>query len=288
MHPTVLVTGATGATGAALLTALEGRDVTPRVMVRDPGQAARFTGDVAVADLDDGAAVARALEGVDAAYLVTPSSEQAAERQNRFADAAVTAGVRRLVVLSQFAARPDSPVRFLRWHAEVEAHLATLPIERVVLRPNLFFQGLLAFAEQIARTGRFAAPIGDAAISAVDVRDIGAVAAATLVEPGHAGATYTLTGPRAVTHPEIAAALSAATGRPVAFDDVTPAAFAEALAWFLPPWGLAGLVEDYAHYARGEAAVVDPAIAQITGRPAIDVTAFARDHAGAFTGAGAA
>ena len=93
---------------------------------------------------------------------------------------------------------------------------------------------------------------------------------------------------RAVTHPEIAAALSAATGRPVAFDDVTPAAFAEALGWFLPPWGLAGLVEDYAHYARGEAAVVDPAIEQVTGRPAIDITAFTRDHAGAFTAAGAA
>ncbi|GAA4943390.1 uncharacterized protein YbjT (DUF2867 family) [Actinomycetospora succinea] len=284
MSTDILVTGATGATGAALLTALAARGTTPRVMVREAAQAERFPGHrTAVADFDgplDGA-----LDGVDAAYLVTPSSERAAERQIRFADAAVAAGVRRLVVLSQYAARPDSPVRFLRWHAAVEAHLTTLPIESVVLRPNLFLQGLLAFAGPIAHTGRLGAPIGDAAVSAVDVRDIAAVAAATLVEPGHADATYTLTGPRAVTHTEIAEALGAATGRPVAFDDVAPAAFAEALAAYLPPWQLAGLVEDYAHYARGEAATVDPAVEQVTGRPAIDLVDFARDHASAFAAA---
>ncbi|MHC1559744.1 NmrA family NAD(P)-binding protein [Actinomycetospora sp. C-140] len=283
---TILITGATGATGAATLAALGTTDATPRVMVRTHDQAQRFAGSVtAVADFDDDAALRRALDGVDAAYLVTPSSERAAERQVRFADAAVAAGVRRLVVLSQYAAAPASPVRFLRWHAEVEGHLATLPVERVVLRPNLFFQGLLAFAGAIARTGRFGAPVGDAAVSAVDVRDIGAVAAAALVEPGHAGATYTLTGPRAVTHAEIADALGAATGRSVAFDDVAPDTFAAALSGVVPPWQLEGLVEDYAHYARGEAATVDPAVQQVTGRPATDVGDFARDHADAFTAA---
>ncbi|HWN27643.1 MAG TPA: NmrA family NAD(P)-binding protein, partial [Actinomycetospora sp.] len=280
MTPTVLVTGATGATGAALLPELAARGVTPSVMVRESGQSARFAGhEVAVADLDDAAALRRALDGVEAAYLVTPSSERAAERQVRFADTAVAAGARRLGVLSQYAAAADSPVRFLRWHAAVEAHLATLPVERVVLRPNLFLQGLLAFAAPIAHTGRFGAPIGDAAVSAVDVRDIAAVAAAALVEDGHAGATYTLTGPRAVIHAEIAAALSAATGRPVAFDDVTPEAFAAALEGVLPPWQLAGLVEDYAHYAAGEAATVDPAVERVTGRRARDLDTFARDHA---------
>ncbi|GAA4795558.1 SDR family oxidoreductase [Actinomycetospora chlora] len=283
MSPTTLVTGATGATGAAVLAPLDRRSVAPRVMVRDPGQAHRFPGrEVAVADFDDLAALGRALDGVDAAYLVTPSSERAAERQTRFADAAVAAGVRRLVVLSQYAAQADSPVRFLRWHAEVEAHVASLPVEAVVLRPNLFFQGLLAFAGRIAATGRFGAPIGDAAVSAVDVRDIAAVAAASLVEPGRAGATYTLTGPRAVTHREIAEALTAATGRPVAFDDVSPQTFASALREHLPAWQLEGLVEDYAHYARGEAAVVDPAVEDVTGRPATDLVDFARDHAAAF------
>lgn len=286
MPPTVLVTGATGATGSALLGELAARGTAPRVMVRSPEQAADLPGlEHAVADFEDADALTRAFTGVDAAYLVTRSSERAAEQQIRCVDAAVAAGVRRIVVLSQYGTRADSPVRFLRWHAEVEAHLAGLPVETVVLRPNLFFQGLLAFAGQVAHTGVLPAPIGDAAVSAVDVRDIAAVAAATLLEPDHADATYTLTGPRAVTHTEVAAALSAATGRPVAFEDVSPDAFAEALRPYLPAWQLAGVVEDYAHYARGEAAEIDPAVERITGRPGRDLVDFARDHAAAFAAA---
>jgi uncharacterized protein YbjT (DUF2867 family) len=253
-------------------------------MVRDPRQAARFTGDVAVADLDDGTAVARALEGVDAAYLVTPSSEQAAERQNRFADAAVAAGVRRLVVLSQFAARPDSPVRFLRWHAEVEAHVRALGLDHTVLRPNLYLQGLFAFAGTV-RQGWFAAPVGGAAVSAIDTRDIADTAAVVLTSPGHAGRTYTLTGPRAVTHDEIARAISDATGQGVTFHDSTPDQFTAALTGLLPPWQLAGLVEDYAHYARGEAAEVHTSVADVTGHRPRDLVEFAHDHAAAFAAA---
>jgi uncharacterized protein YbjT (DUF2867 family) len=90
------------------------------------------------------------------------------------------------------------------------------------LRPNPFFQGLLAFAATIAADGRFYAPIGDATISAVDVRDIAAVAAAALTEAGHDGATYTLTGSVPITHAEIAAALTSALGRDITFIDIPP------------------------------------------------------------------
>jgi hypothetical protein len=74
---------------------------------------------------------------------------------------------------------------------------------------------MLAFSRSIATDGRFFAPIGDARISAVDTRDIADVAAAALTEQRHAGQTYTITGPAAITHGAIAAALSRATGREV-------------------------------------------------------------------------
>ena len=135
------------------------------------------------------ASIAVALQGADRAYLVTPSSERAEEQQRRFADQAARAGLDHLVVLSQLGADLHSPVRFLRYHAAVEQHVRNLGIAYTFLRPNLFFQGLLAFARPIAAKGRFYAPIGDAAVSAVDVRDIAAVAAITLTEPGHEGAT---------------------------------------------------------------------------------------------------
>ncbi len=187
-----------------------------------------------------------------------------------------------LVLLSELGATADSPVRFLRWHAEVERHVRDLRWEVTVLRPNLFLQGLLAMAGPIAAHGAFGAPIGDARVSMVDTRDIAAVAARVLTEPGHGGATYTLTGPAAVTHDEVAAALAAATGRPVTFGDVAPGDFAAALDGVLPDWQRDGVVEDYAHYRRGEAAAVDPAVATLLGRPARGLDGFARDHATRF------
>jgi uncharacterized protein YbjT (DUF2867 family) len=254
-------------------------------MVRSEAAAARFAGTPVtpvVADFDDSAAVAAALAGVDRAYLVTPSSERAQAQQERFAELAAAAGVQHLVKLSQLAADDASPVRFLRYHAAVERRIRELGIGWTFLRPNLFLQGLLAMAGMSRAEGRFAAPIGDARVSAVDVRDIAAVAAEALTGPGHAGATYTITGPAAVTHAEIAAAIGAATGREIAFADVPPEAFAAYLRSVLPRWQVDGLLEDYAHYARGEAAAVLPTVREVTGREPRTLAQFAADHAAAF------
>lgn len=277
----VLVTGATGNTGSALVARLIERAVPVRAMVRSTANTAKLPPEatVVVADFGDASSLAAALRGASRAYLVTPSSEKAQAHQQRFADLAVQAGVRHLVVLSQLAADEHSPVRFLRYHAVVERHVRDLGIDYTFLRPNLYFQGLLAFAGSIASEGRFYAPIGDATVSAVDVRDVAAVAATALTETGHERKTYTLTGPRAVTHPDIAAALSAALGRTISFADVPPEQFARSLEGILPPWQVAGLLEDYAHYRRGEASMTTPTIEQITGQPPTDVEQFARDYA---------
>lgn len=187
-----------------------------------------------------------------------------------------------LVKLSQFAADEASPVRFLRWHGAVERRIRESGIGFTFLRPNLYFQALLAFSGPIVTQSRFFAPIGDARVSAVDVRDIAAVAAAALTEPGHQSRTYTITGPAAITHREIAAALSVAAGREITFVDAPPEAFAQSLREILPTWQIDGLLEDYAHYARGEAEAVHATIAEITGHQPRDINQFARDYADAF------
>ena len=215
----VLVTGATGNTGRAVVDALVRRGAPVRAMVRAEADRGKLPAGVPLAV-------------ADGAYLV---------------------------VLSQLAADEHSPVRFLRYHGAVERHVRDLGIGHTFLRPNLFFQGLLAL-------------------------DIAEVAAITLTGAGHEGAAYTLTGPASITHAQIAAALTAALGRDVTFTDVPPGAFADSLAGILPPWQVQGLLEDYAHYRRGEAASVSPAVAEITGRPPRDIRQFARDYATAFTG----
>lgn len=286
MVEAVLVTGATGSTGSALLELLVSRGVGVRAMVRREGDATRIaaTGvETVVADFDDEAASGKAPHGVDRVYLVTPSSERAEDQQRRFVELAAATGVQQVVKLSQLGADESSPVRFLRSHAAVERRIRELGVGYTVLRPNLFFQGLFAFAGTIAAEGRFFAPIGHARVSAVDVRDIAGVAAAALTEPGHEGQTYTITGPAAITHSDIAEALSAATGREIEFVDVAPEAFRASLDGVLPDWQLDGLVEDYAHYGRGEAVAVLSTVVDVTGVEPRDIVQFARDYADRFT-----
>jgi uncharacterized protein YbjT (DUF2867 family) len=256
-------------------------------MVRNEGDVAKVANtaaSVVIGDFDDATSIAAAPDEVDSAYLVTPSSINAEAQQNRFAELAAAANVKHLVKLSQLAANEESPVRFLRYHAVVERRIRDLGIGYTFLRTNLFFQGILAFRSAIANQGQFFAPIGDARVSAVDVRDIALVAAVALTEPGHIGKTYTITGPAAVTHTEIAHAIAQAIGRTVTFVDVPPEAFAGALKGLgVPEWQVEGLVEDYAHYARGEAAEVNTTVCEITGAEPRDVATFARDYASSFT-----
>ena len=87
-----------------------------------------------------------------------------------------------LVKLSQPAADEESPVRFLRYQAAVERRIRELGIEFTFLRPNLYFRGLLALSGPIREQGALPPPNGDARVSAVDVRDIAAVAAVALAE----------------------------------------------------------------------------------------------------------
>jgi uncharacterized protein YbjT (DUF2867 family) len=284
--PIVLVTGATGNTGRPLLRFLEGRRVTVRAMLRrdaDPARLGDSTATIVVGDFDDPDSLAAAMGGVTSAYLVTPSSADAEAQQIRFAEHAAMAGVTHLVKLSQLGADAESPVRFLRYHARVEQRIRDLGIGYTFIRPNLYFQGLLGFAKLIAKTGRFFAPIGDARVSAVDVRDVAAVATIALTEPGHIDKTYTVTGPAAITHAEMARAIGEATKREVGFVEVPPAQFAAALQQLgMPEWQIEGLLEDYAHYQRGEAAMVTNAVLATTGAKAREVRRFAEDYAQAF------
>ena len=130
-------------------------------------------------------------------------------------DAAVAAGVRRIVKLSAAPAEPGSPVAFWDWHAQVERHLRASRTDWVILRASWYMSNLLAAASRVAAEGRLYAPAGQARIAMIDPRDVGAAAAAVLCSPGHGasagheGQTYLLTGPRAITYDEVAAGLAA-------------------------------------------------------------------------------
>jgi len=222
------------------------------------------------------------MEGVDRAFLVTNSSERVEEQQLRFVQLAREAGVRHIVYLSQLHASKESPVRFLRYHAVAEEAISSAGIAYTHLRPNLYMQGLLGFRDSIASQGCIFAAAGQARVSIVDVRDIAAVAAA-LIENGHEGKSYDITGPEALTHAEMASQLSQALGKQITFVDIPESAMRDALLGFgLPQWQTEGLIEDYAHYRRGEASGISSAVQDVSGVAARTFQKFAAEHRCAF------
>ena len=283
----ILVTGATGKNGIEILKRLSGRGERIRAMVRKKTEimhcAANCTLEFVEADFDDTASLRNVLNGVQRAFLVTNSSERIEARQLRFVTLARESGVKHIVYLSQLHASIDSPLRFLRYHAAVEEALRGSGMTYTYLRPNLYMQGLLMIGKSIANEGRFFAPAGDARVSVVDVRNVAAVAVAALTKTGHEGKTYDLTGPDALTHTQMAAQLSQALGRPITFVDVPEKAFRDALRRLhMPDWQADGLIEDYAHYRRGEASDISSAVQEVTGEAPHHFIEFARDYKEAF------
>jgi uncharacterized protein YbjT (DUF2867 family) len=275
--------------GSLLADALVDQGVEFTVMLRPGGSGDQIAGKPGVSstegDFDDRESLRRALEGVDRAFLLTNSSERTEAQQIAFVEAAQAQRVGHVVYLSQLAADQQSPVRFLRYHGAVEAALRNSTADWTFVRPNLILQAYIPFAPMIAQ-GALQVPIGEAAVSVVDARDIAAVAAAALTQDGHVGKTYTVTGPAAVTHTEIATEIGDAVGRTVRFESIPPEAFLATLTEVgMPEWQAEGLVEDYDSYDRGEASAVSPDVAQVTRTSPRSVHDFARDYADAFQSA---
>jgi len=283
----ILLTGATGAVGTQLVKKLSELNIPFRALVRreDHGDLLRSLphAEVVTGDLADPSSLNRAFQGIEKAFLLTNSSEQAEQLQLNFVHASHNAGVKHLVKLSQFAADENSPVRFLRYHASVENRIKELGLNYTFLRPNLFMQGLIALKDYIRNDGIFYAAVGNAAISIVDIRDIAAVAVKSLTENGHGNNVYNITGKEAITHFQMAETFSHVLGKKVTFIDVDPEQMKEAFkAAGFPAWQVEGLIEDYAHYSRGEASEVYNTVNDITNRSAITFEQFVNDYKALF------
>ncbi|ASZ12298.1 SDR family oxidoreductase [Chitinophaga pendula] len=287
-QPRILITGATGNIGTVLSQQLATWGIPFTAMVRSAEDSSRFDAipgaSTVVGDFDKPEQLKTILTGFDKAFLLTNSSEKAEQQQKQFVQAAIVAGIKHIVKLSQWEADINSPVRFLRYHAAVEAAIRQSGISYTFLRPNLFMQGLLGFRDLIIHQQQFFASLGDAPVSLIDIRDIAAVAAAALTQEGHTNKTYSLTGPEALSHQQMAEILSEETGKTIQFHNVPGATLKGALlsAGF-PEWQAEGLIEDYDHYGRREAEQVTNDIQQVTGQPPRTFRQFVHEHKNLFS-----
>ena len=285
---TVLVTGATGTVGSAVVSELGERGATVRAFVRDPGKAAAILGEdveLAVGDLGDPESVRRALDGVDRVFLACANVPGQIGYESNAIDAAAQADVERIVKLSANGAEIGSPLSFWDWHGRIEEHLARCGVAAVVLRPSNYMTNLLASADAIAHTGKLFAPAGGARIAMIDPRDVAAVAAVVLTEDGHDGQVHVLTGPEALGYDEVAAALSDATGRPIEFVDFPEKAARQGmLEAGVPEFVADFLVRLFGALRAGAHALPTDTVREMTGGNPRELKDFARERADAFGG----
>jgi uncharacterized protein YbjT (DUF2867 family) len=285
----ILVTGATGKTGRALVQQLVSRSKPVRALVRDRAKAADIAAvgaEIAVADLSRSATLASALVGIDKVYLMTAADPQQVMLHSNFIRAAKQAGIRHIVRHSVRGADLDSPVKLCRWHAVSQKELEDSGIAWTHLQPVYNMQNFLTFAPTIQSQGAFYAPMKEGALSMVDTRDVAAVAAAALIDNAHHQCkTYLITGPEALTFAYAAEQLSATLGKPVRYIDITHENTRTALLRRgMPEWYVEDLLGFYDFYSTGAGAEVSDVVARTTEQPGRRFYQFAQDYRSAFTG----
>jgi uncharacterized protein YbjT (DUF2867 family) len=284
----ILVTTA-GKVGAEATRLLAERQIPVRVLVRD-GEKAKALADagaeVAVGDLDVPASLDAAMAGVTAVILVSPAVP--AQELNVIASAA-RAGVGH-VVKATSKASADSPIARRRGQAEIEAGLAASGLPHTLLRSNAYMQNVLALAPAIAATSGFGSAAGRGRAGMVDTRDVAAVAAEIAIAPAsHAGQTYWLSGPEAISNYDVAQTLSQLLGRTIIYTELSFDENREAMIRAGIPAVIATMnAQAFALTAEGDAEWVSDDVPSLLGRPARSFRQFAADYADAFLTAEAA
>lgn len=270
---TILVTGATGNVGRHVVDQLLRADQRVRVLTRNPKAANLPDGvEVVTGDLSAPHTLLPAFNGVTAMHLITFDGDGGGPLKTgpEIVELATSAGVRRVTVL---------------WSGEegpVEQAVEGSELEWTFLRPVEYMSNMLAWAESIRADGVVQEPFGGRLDATIDEADIGAVAARALLENGHAGRRYTLTGPEVLTVPDKVLAIGAAIGRDLQFVELSEQQARERMR-------KSGTVEDVIDFVIGwyasppkAAYTILPTVEEVTGRPARTIAQWAAEHAKIF------
>jgi uncharacterized protein YbjT (DUF2867 family) len=285
----ILVTGATGLNGTALVRKLSAKGVPLRALVRNAAKAAEIAAlpnvEIAIADMAKPETLPAALAGVDRAMLNSSADPAMVEVQSNFIAAAAKAGVRHVVKLSGIMPELDSPFRFARVHGEIEKRLEASGMAFTHLRAGEFMPTYFRQVPSIVAKGALFLPMEDQRIASIDVGDLAEISALVLTRPGHEGKIYPLTGPEALTMTEVAEQLSAATGKIIKYINVAPDDAKKAqLAAGLPPYMADAIAELFAERRKGKESQVSPVAEGLLGRRPTSFAEFAKRNAAIFRG----
>ena len=269
----VLVTGATGNVGGATARALLDRGHAVRAVVRDGAASLPAGVDALVGDLDDAGTLSPGLQGVDALFLLAGFGGEGA-----LLDAAATAGVRKVVLLSGGgAASKDLDNAISRFQVAAEANVRASRLEWTILRPHAYFTNVFRWPA-VPGGGLVRAPFADVLTSAIDPEDIGAVAAIALTEDGHGGVTYELTGPEPLRPADQVETIARVAGLDLRFEAQPDD---EARAEMTAAMPIEYVEATFSFYADGnlDESQVLPTVERVTGRPPRSFAAWAAANA---------
>ena len=281
----ILVLNAGGNIGKALVEVLQSRsaDFTAAYRSQEDVDAAEQSGlKAVVADYGQPETLRKAFTGVKKAFFVTPPTLNLEELEANVVAAAKEAGVRHLVKMSVWGAETGAFI-FAQPHKASEENIVASGIAYTFLRPTGFMQNILGQAASIKGQGVFALPAGEARVAEIDYRDIARVAASALLEDGHEGKAYELSGPAAMTYAERAQVLSEALGKPVTYLAVSDADWkATMLGYGLPEWQVDGILDLQRYYKSGASDRVTEHVEQVTGSKPRTYAQFVTDYIAAF------
>jgi uncharacterized protein YbjT (DUF2867 family) len=277
------ITGSTGRLGGRVARKLAEAGSPQRLLVRDASRAPQLAGATAVrSSYADRKAVTAALDGLRTVLMVSASESPDRMSQHRaFIDAAAAAGVQQVVYISFYGAAPDCTFTLGRDHFATEEYLRASGMGFTFLRDNLYAD---FFPAMVGEDGVIRGPAAQGRVAAVAQDDIADAAVAVLLHPeAHAGATYSLTGPEALTLDEVAAVLTGAQGRLVAYrPETVPEAYASRAVYAAADWQVDAWVSTYTAIAAGELAGVTGDIETLTGRPAMSLADLLRGAGSAY------
>ena len=284
----ILVTGASGNVGKAVLPEVAKSRSKHRAMYRSAAEATKAPPgtETVIADFAKPETLGAALKGVDAVYLVCSPIPELAQLEGNMIDACAAASVKHVVLNSAMGAG-DYDKSFPSWHRKVEDKLkSTRRLTHTILRPNSFHQNVLAFfAETIRTQGAFYSSMRDSRNSFIDVRDIAAVAAKALAGGEHFGKIYELNGPEALNYTELAAKISKVAGREVKYVDIPMDAQQKAmLQQGMPEWLVTALLDLQRYYLSGKGGETDGLLQKLLGRAPIKMDEFLAENAREFRG----
>lgn len=271
------VTGSTGQLGSKVAARLAALDQPQRLIVRNPARAPRLPGaEVVQAAYEDGPAMRAALSGIQTLFLVSGYEADRLEQHYSAIDAAVAAGVERIVYTSFLSAAPMATFTHAREHYLTEQRIRATGIQYTFLRPSFYLDKAPGW---ISKEGVIQGPAGNGTIAWVSRDDLADVAVAVLTTPGHDGASYDITGGQAVTLAQAAAEFSRVTGIPASYQAETiEEARASRMKYNPSKWELEAWVSTYLAIATGEMSVVSHTVQALTGHAPQTYADYIRQH----------